>query len=327
MSRPLRIEYPNAWYHVMNRGRRYENIFESVSDYYLFIHVLKEAGELFDFRVSSYCLMPNHYHLLVQTPNANLSRCMRHVNGVYTQRFNREHEIDGSLFRGRYKAVCVADDQHLLEVMRYIHNNPLKAGLVENLDEYVWSSHRAYMSKNMESKWLYSQSILDMLTKKKSEQQKAYLDFVVQENSEEIEKFYSLKKLLPVFGGKTFKEKLASLVQKTVKEEVDQKILNTFSLTSASIFSVVCSYYDIDKETLLYSRRGYSNLPRDIALYFMQRYRQDTLQEIGLSFGIKKYSSVSSGIVRAQKAIKTDKNVEKDVAAMTILLSKSQKQT
>lgn len=326
MSRPLRIEYPNAWYHVMNRGRRYENIFETAQDYHLFIRVLKEACEMFDLRVSAYCLMSNHYHLLVQTPLANISRCMRHINGVYTQRFNREHEIDGSLFRGRYKAVCVADDQHLLEVMRYIHCNPIKAGLVNRLEDYRWSSHHGYLSTAKEWNWLYSQVILNMLAKRKVERKAAYLDFIHQENSEEIEKFYSLKKLLPVLGGKSFKEKIRSLIERVGdKQDVPQRSINDLCIPADEILRFVCDYYRIDKETLLYSRRGFTNLPRDIALYLMQKHRQDTLLEIGRVFGIEKYSSVSSGIIRAQKAIRRDKHTARDVNAITKRLFKSQK--
>ena len=98
MSRPLRIEYPDAWYHVMNRGRRGESVFRKKEDYLAFIELLKDTVEMWNLRVGAYCLMPKHYHLLIQTPDANLSRCMRHVNGVYTQRFNRNHLLDGQLF-------------------------------------------------------------------------------------------------------------------------------------------------------------------------------------------------------------------------------------
>ncbi len=115
MSRPLRIEYPDAWYHVMNRGRRSEEIFFSDTDREEFLTVLREAGELWNLSISVYCLLPNHYHLLVQTPAGNISRCMRHINGVYTQRFNRRNKKEGQLFRGRYKAVLVDKDHYLLE--------------------------------------------------------------------------------------------------------------------------------------------------------------------------------------------------------------------
>ena len=103
MARPLRIEYAGAWYHVMNRGRRQDNIFSDRKDFEAFLVTLQEASEIFNFKVAAYCLMTNHYHLLVQTPNGNLSRAMRQINGVYTQRYNRRHRVDGQLFRGRYE--------------------------------------------------------------------------------------------------------------------------------------------------------------------------------------------------------------------------------
>ena len=121
MSRPLRIEYPDAWYHVINRGRRREKIFSGIKDYTLFIGLLKESCYMWHVRIGAFCLMPNHYHILIQTPEGNISRCMRHINGVYTQRFNRVHGFDGPLFRGRYKSILVEAETYLLELLRYIH--------------------------------------------------------------------------------------------------------------------------------------------------------------------------------------------------------------
>ena len=99
MARPLRIEYPEAWYHVMNRGRRGEDIFSDDQDYIMFTDLLRETSEIWNVRIAAYCLMPNHYHMLIQTPGANISRGMRHLNGVYTQRYNSRHRCDGQLFR------------------------------------------------------------------------------------------------------------------------------------------------------------------------------------------------------------------------------------
>ncbi len=114
MSRPLRIQYPDAWYHLMNRGRRREEIYIDKGDYIAFIELLHEASEVFNVCIAAYCLMSNHYHLLIQTPDGNLSRCMRHINGVYTQRFNRRHGHDGPLFRGRYRSILIDQDSYLL---------------------------------------------------------------------------------------------------------------------------------------------------------------------------------------------------------------------
>ena len=104
MSRPLRIEYPGAWYHVMNRGRRREPVYVAESDYKLFLEILNQTSELFQIEIHAYALIPNHYHLLIRTPLGNISRCMRHINGVYTQKINKKYKTDGSLFRERFKA-------------------------------------------------------------------------------------------------------------------------------------------------------------------------------------------------------------------------------
>ncbi|MDY6822236.1 MAG: transposase [Thermodesulfobacteriota bacterium] len=123
-----------------------DNIFAGKKDYQCFVALLQETSEMWGIRIAAYCLMPNHYHLLVHTPHANLSQSMRHVNGIYTQRYNRRHGCDGQLFRGRYKAIVVEEDSYLLQLVWYIHKNPVKAGVVESPDDYPWSSHNAYMS-------------------------------------------------------------------------------------------------------------------------------------------------------------------------------------
>lgn len=114
---------------IMNRGGRYEAIFEYKNDYSVFLELLKETIELFHIKVSAFCLMQNHYHLLIQTPEANISRSMRYINGVYTQKFNMIHGYDGHLFSGRYKSILIDSDSYLLQVMRYIHRNPITVGL------------------------------------------------------------------------------------------------------------------------------------------------------------------------------------------------------
>ncbi|MFC1512531.1 transposase [bacterium] len=155
MARPLRIEYPNAWYHIMNRGRRKEPIFFEESDYALFIELLKQTIDLFGVQIHAYALMPNHYHLLVNTPKGNISRTMRHLNGVYTQKINKKYSIDGQLFRGKYKSILINEEEYLMELVRYIHRNPYKANLVEKIGTYKWCSHRKYMGKkNEKEKWL-----------------------------------------------------------------------------------------------------------------------------------------------------------------------------
>ncbi|MDY6972382.1 MAG: transposase [Thermodesulfobacteriota bacterium] len=146
MARPLRIEFPDAWYHLMNRARRSEKVFHGQQDYQSFVELFEESSEMWNIRVAAYCLMTKHYHILVQTPNTNISKGMRHIDAVYTQRFNKRHRCDGQPFRGRYKLILVGGDNHILQLVRYIHCNPVIAGIVSKSDDYRWSSHKGYLS-------------------------------------------------------------------------------------------------------------------------------------------------------------------------------------
>lgn len=326
MSRPLRFEYPGAWYHVMNRGRRKEPVFLSPKDYATFLTVMQEAAGHWNLRIAAYCLMTNHYHLLVQTPDGNLSRCMRHINGVYTQRFNREHNFDGQLFRGRYKAVLVADDGHLLEVLRYIHCNPLDAGLVKNLDEYGWSSHQGYLSKAKGWQWLAKDFLLDMLAGEKDQQVEAYRVFVSQGNPKKIEKFYSLKNLPTVLGGESFTNWI-KLTFRQVRENKESPEARYLTPSAEQIIAVVCNYFQVGQAQLLLSRRGNENMMRDLAIYLVRRTTRDTLAAVGRHFAISSYSTVSSVVERASRQIQQDRQWRKHHDALMRLIDKGQRQT
>jgi putative transposase len=143
MARPLRIDFPGALYHVTSRGDRREAIFADDVDREQFLAVLGQALARFDARVLAYCLMGNHYHLVLYMRSGHLSRLMRHVNGVYTQAVNRRHGLVGHLFQGRFKAILVDRDAYLLEVCRYVDLNPVRAKLVRSPDDWRWSSYRA----------------------------------------------------------------------------------------------------------------------------------------------------------------------------------------
>lgn len=161
MPRPHRIQFHNAHYHVMNRGLNKNLIFFNDKSYKIFLEILEEACEKFSVIVQAYCLMPNHYHLLLQTPNANLSKFMQHLNGFYTQRYNKFMEKDGPLFRGRYKSILVEDDSYLLSLNRYIHRNPIN--LVNDLKHYKWSSYPSYLNLAKCPMWLNKNEILKIL--------------------------------------------------------------------------------------------------------------------------------------------------------------------
>lgn len=186
MARPLRIEFPGAVYHVTSRGDRREPIAKDDSDRALFLQILGEAAHRFDARVWAYCLMDNHYHLVLQTREANLSRMMRQVNGVYTQAFNRRHNLSGHLFQGRFKAILVDRDSYLLEVCRYVDLNPVRASMVQRPEAYAWSSYRALAGLADSPDWLDAQPVYDQLAPNLSANLSAkraatkYAEFVAQ---------------------------------------------------------------------------------------------------------------------------------------------------
>ncbi|NOY14211.1 MAG: transposase [Deltaproteobacteria bacterium] len=309
----------------MNRGRRREDIFLQSDDYDAFLKIVREAAEVWNLKVAAYCLMSNHYHLLVQTPDANLARCMRHINGVYTQHFNRKHHQDGQLFRGRYKAVLVEEDSHLLEVMRYIHRNPLNAGLAKHLDEYPWSSHPGYLSSEKHWDWMTKDQLLTMLTSESSKRKELYLDFVSKGEPQEITAFYGMKKLSSVLGGDAFKEWVRSRFSHLKPQEIPEAQI--LAVTPEKIITLVCAYFNIEAARLKKSQRGIENLPRDIAIYLSRCHSRKTLTEIGGVFGIKNYSTVSSAVERIKIRKNHDNGLRRDIDKLTQMIAKSQQQT
>jgi REP element-mobilizing transposase RayT len=143
MARPIRIEYPGAVYHVTARGNARMAVFVDDADRMGFLEILEDVIKRFNWLCHSYCLMGNHYHLLLETIDGNLSAGMRHINGVYTQYFNRRHDRVGHVFQGRFKAILVEKERYLLELCRYVVLNPVRAGMVKLPEEYGWSSYRS----------------------------------------------------------------------------------------------------------------------------------------------------------------------------------------
>lgn len=154
MARPLRIEFPGAVYHVTARGDRGEPIFDDDEDRLALLEVVGQALSRFDAEALSFCLMGNHYHFVLHTRKGNLSLLMRHINGVYTQAFNRRHNKVGHLFQGRFKAILVDRDAYLLEVCRYVDLNPVRARMVRKPEKWAWSSYRAHVGLDAAPPWL-----------------------------------------------------------------------------------------------------------------------------------------------------------------------------
>ena len=178
MSRPLRIEFAHGLYHVTSRGDGREDIYLTDADRALFFEVMSEVHDRFNWVIHAYCLMDNHYHLLVETPDGNLSKGMRQLNGVYTQRFNRKHGRVGHVFQGRYKAIIVQKESYLLELARYIVLNPVRAEMVRSAKDWPWSSYRATSDQTDAPPWLSTASILSSFGQRRAQAVEAYRSFV-----------------------------------------------------------------------------------------------------------------------------------------------------
>lgn len=178
MSRPLRLEFSGALYHVTSRGNDRKVIYFEEDDYLLFLDILGDVCKQNNWVIHAYCLMSNHYHLLVETPDANLSKGMRQLNGVFTQSMNRKHRRVGHLFQGRYKAILVDKDAYLLELCRYIVLNPIRANMVNSPDEWPWSSWHCMLGNVEAPDWLSCDALLLLFSKSRQVAITAYIDFV-----------------------------------------------------------------------------------------------------------------------------------------------------
>jgi REP element-mobilizing transposase RayT len=180
MARPLRLEFAGALYHVTSRGDGREAIYLADADRRLFLDVLAGVGDRFHWTVHAYCLMTNHYHVLVETPDANLSKGMRQLNGVYTQRFNRAHARSGHVFQGRYKAILAQKEAYLLELARYVVLNPVRARMVRTPADWPWSSYRAMLGEAPVPEWLEMRTLLAAFAETEPEAVAQYARFVAE---------------------------------------------------------------------------------------------------------------------------------------------------
>jgi len=208
MPRPPRLDYEGGWYHVMNRGAGRRPIFEDDRDRTMFLELLAEQR----FEVHAYCTMGNHFHLLVHTPAGGLSDSMQNLSGRYTQWFNARHSTDGPVFRGRFKSVLVDSDSYLASLSRYIHLNPVVAGMVAKPDSYEWSSYLDFVGLRRPPVWLHMDTILAMAGGRRS-----YADFVEAPTSptDVVAVFYAKARIGPVLGTDAFADEARAHVRRS----------------------------------------------------------------------------------------------------------------
>jgi putative transposase len=212
MSRPLRIEFPGALYHLTSRGDGRSDIYLADDDRVLFLSVLGQVCERFNWECHSYCLMTNHYHLMIETPEGNLSQGMRQLNGVYTQRFNQSHRRVGHVFQGRYKSILVQKESYLLELSRYIVLNPVRADMVAKAETWKWSSYRHTVGLETPPSWLQVNWLLSCFGKRRSSAIAKYKTYVDEGKGQSSP--WSLLKKQVFLGDDDFIEAMESKIDK-----------------------------------------------------------------------------------------------------------------
>jgi putative transposase len=179
MTRPLRLEFAGALYHVTSRGDRLHDIFRDQADRFVWLDLLAKVCKRYNFIIHSFCQMTNHYHLVVETVNGGLARGMRQLNGTYSQHFNQRHALVGHVFQGRYHAVLVQRENYLLELSRYVVLNPIRAGMASTLDEWSWSSYPYFMRTDGNPQWLDTDSLLSYFGADRTAARRAFKEFVL----------------------------------------------------------------------------------------------------------------------------------------------------
>lgn len=317
MARPLRINYPGAFYHVTSRGNERKDVYKSKRDREKFFEYLDSATQRYDAVIHAFCLMTNHYHLLIETPSGNLPQIMRHINGAYTTYFNLKRARSGHLLQGRYKAILVEIDEYAKELSRYIHLNPVRAKMVKTPEEYEWSSYQFYIGKKKPPEWLYRNFILGYFGNKVSIAQKDYRKFV---NILVNEKYGSPldeivgSTLLGSPGFITFiKDKYLSGKKPDKNLPALRKLFKKISMQD--IFAEV--------ESVLGKQPA---LARNVKMFLCQRYAGKKLNEIGTVFGIGE-SGVSQASRRVNDKIRKDKKLKRKIAKLERKLKLSRMKT
>ncbi|MBI4669678.1 MAG: transposase [Elusimicrobia bacterium] len=292
MSRPLRLEYPGAFYHVLARGNERKEVFRDDEDKSRFLNFLGEASDRWALSVHAYALMVNHYHILLETKAGMLSLPMRHVNGVYTQFFNRKHNRVGHLFQGRFKALLIDKESYLLTLSRYIHQNPIRAGMAKSAGDYPWSSYPAYLGLTRTPKWLNTQETLSEFGQSLNSQRKNYRAFIETDNP--ADPFKNVIGQL-VLGSRQFlqsaKERISRL-GKSNKEHPCRRVL-VLNLPPERVVREVCQVFGVNYESLVGGRCR--DMARPAAMLYLRDKSRLTLKEIARMFNVD-YTAVSWNI-------------------------------
>ncbi len=291
MARPLRLQFPGATYHVFSRGNNRGQVYLTDRDRIKFIELLGRLNEKFAVRIFAYCLMPNHFHLLLETPLGNLSRAVQYLNSTYTAFFNHAHDRTGHVFQGRFKSILVEKDSYLLELTRYIHLNPVATDLSRSPHRYRWSSYRSYLYPKTKQDWLFTEEVTNRFSSSYRAGIRGYRKFVEDRLGENLQD-NPLSGVWHqcVLGTDRFIERVKQKIDKPGPEVSHGRNLRA-----------------VDPEQLikLTRKQRLNRVPvEQLLMYLLRRYTDLSLREINDRFGGGHYSRVSQASRRFEAKLK-----------------------
>ncbi len=303
MARPLRIEYPGAFYHVTGRGNARQKIFLSDVDKQRFLLFVETGVEQYGYRIHAYCLMDNHYHLLMETPNANLSRILHRLNSGYTTYYSRKHKRTGHLLQGRPRALLVDKDAYGLELSRYIHLNPVKTKVVERPEAYHWSSCIYYYKRLSVPDFLETSFLLGQLDKRERAARRAMREFVEAGRTGRLPDPFKDTKGAAILGDEAFVQWVQAKFLKGRGKDRDLPGLRELKrLELAQIQDMVER-----------SMKNDSRLARKAGIYLCRKFSERTLAQIGQFYGGMGVSAVSQTVQRLESQRQRDKRLDKEL--------------
>jgi putative transposase len=308
MARPLRIEQADTFYHIINRGNDRRSIFSDDEDRNRFLDFLGTCSERFDFELWAYVLMRNHYHLLLRTHQPNLSRAVQWLGVTYSVYYNNRHKRSGHLFQGRFKSFLIFEEEYLKSLILYIHRNPLRAGIVDRLQDYMWSSYCGLGYGRGSPKWFNANYVLDYFKFGRKDFRRAIAFY--DEQSEDLlsNLWYGL-----VLGS----SEMVSRMKEKLKQSVNKEQPQTRKLNRhGSILELADKYrkmlgipegqYEQYFRPIRHRRRFY----RDVLIYLIWRSDQFSLNEIGRYFNVS-YTAISNCRRRGLEYIKSNRKLKK----------------
>jgi putative transposase len=306
----------------MNRGQARRRLFLDDRDASSMFELLFEVHERWGLHCHAACLLPNHYHLLLHDEYGNLSRAMRHIDGVYTQRFNRRYARDGPLMRGRYRSQLIVDESYLWEVVRYIHRNPIKHGLTRSAAVYPWSSHRLYLQPQAPL-WLCRDLIFRHFGRTPSAMRR-FDAFVHERDVGDGEGMLEIDKCGLILATAAVRRGLAMRVLE--RKDVDTREVpaarSQACVPVAAVVDAACVAWGCDRPALTRGGRGRSNIDRGLLLLACRRHTGETNASLGARFGIQR-ASVSAAVARARQMLGQDASVRRRYASLGRQLSEN----